>query len=530
MDNQQKNAGHLSKAFHSILSGHPGIAVETEAMPPYFVDLNLDQIIDSITEDKKEYDLKPFFYTPLTDRDSIIYRQEIFRDLEAIDLLDRLEAFAWNMRTMRDCLARADKLYYPGQKEAWFLEAVITYCHAVSDLARDLDTARLNSRGLLAFRDYLKAYGWSDRFTTLFAEAKQIAAGLAAIRYSIIIKGSTIKVRPYESEPDYSADIGQTFEKFRQGQVKDYASKLPDYAEMNHVEAKVLEFVAMLNPDIFTRLKDFCLKSREFRDETVVVFDREIQFYIVCLDHMEKFSGSGLPFCYPGLSNPGKDIFCHDGFDLALAGKLLDKKAAVVCNDFYLDGKERIIVVSGPNQGGKTTFARTFGQLHYLARLGCPVPGRDARLFVSDRLFTHFERQENIGNLSGKLQDDLVRITEILDQATPDSIIILNEIFTSTALSDAIFLSRTVMEKIHGLDALCVCVTFIDELSVFSEKTVSMVSTVVPENPAARTFKIIRKPSDGLSYALSLSEKYRLTYKSLKERLNHESVSHVPRS
>jgi len=505
--------------FHSILSEKIDEVIESSDPREYFVDLNLDQIIESITASKKEYNLKPFFFTPLTDVDSIFYRHEIFRDLENPELFKAIIKFAQNLRTMREFITQANKLYYLYQKETWFVDAVTIYCKAVNDLVQDINLADLKSRGLINFRDFLTAYSLSDQFTQLLLEAQQIIAELSTVKYSMIIKGSTIKVRHYESEPDYSAEVEQTFDKFKQGAVKDYRVKLSEWIEMNHVEAKVLDFVALLYPDIFAKLNDYCVKNQNFLNETVGIFDREIQFYIAYLEHIETFKNKGLQFCYPQISNPEKDIFDYDGFDLALADKLKFESSSVICNDFYLKGKERIIVVSGPNQGGKTTFARTFGQLHYLTSLGCPVPGREARLLLVDQLFTHFEQKENIKNLRGKLQDDLVRITEILDKATPNSIVILNEIFTSTTLSDAIFLSKKVMDKIIELDLLCVCVTFIDEMSHYSEKTISMVSTVALDNPTLRTFKIIRKSADGLSYALSIAEKYRLTYNNLKERL-----------
>jgi DNA mismatch repair protein MutS len=507
--------------FQSILFARTenGRDSETAEAPAFFADLNLDQLIDAITAGKQEYHLQPFFYTPLHDLDAITYRYEIMQDLENPQLFEHIQAFARNMRTMREHLTQANKLHYQYQKERWFLDAVGIYCDAVTDLLHDLSLVDIQSHGLLAFREYMTTYTSSDRFTSLLSETKQLKADLSAVKYCLLIKGNRITVRKYEAERDYSQEVEETFAKFKQGAAKDYRVKLRSWPEMNHVEAQVLDLVARLYPDTFLQLDDYCAKKGNYLNETLSTFDREIQFYVAYLEYIVSIKRAGLSFCYPQLSATRKDIYAHEEFDIVLAHKLLHERLPVVCNDFSLNGKERVFVVTGPNQGGKTTFARTFGQLHYLAGLGCPVPAKEAQLFLFDRLFTHFEKEETITDLRGKLQDDLVRMRQILSEATSNSIIILNEIFTSTTVNDAFFLSKKILEQLLQLDALGVCVTFIDELASFSEKTVSMVSTVVPENPVVRTYKVVRKPADGLAYALAIAEKYRLTYERVKERI-----------
>ena len=508
-------------AFRSILFARTedSIGVETLEAPGFFADLNLDQVIDDITAGKQEYNLKPLYYASLHDVDAIKYRHEVIQDLEGEALFESLKSFAGRMRAMREGLAQAEKLHYKYQKESWFLDAVEIYCDAVSCLVHDLSLVDLKSRGFLAFREYLANYAGSDGFVSLQRETKKLKQELSAVKYCVLIRGNRVQVSKYEAETDYSAEVERTFERFKQGAVKDYRVQFPDWPEMNHVEAQVLDLVAQLYPDVFQSLDRYCLENGAYLDATIARFDREIQFYVAYLEHIALLKRAGLEFCYPEISDADKEVYDYEGFDLALAYSLVCGGSPVVCNDFYLTGAERIFVVSGPNQGGKTTFARTFGQLHYLASIGCPVPGRRARLFLYDRIFTHFEREEDIRNLRGKLQDDLVRIHSILSQATANSILIMNEIFSSTTLRDGIFLSRKIMERVIQLDLLCVWVTFIDELASLSEKTVSMVSTILPGNPALRTYKIVRKPADGLTYAMCIAEKYGLTYECLKERI-----------
>jgi DNA mismatch repair protein MutS len=514
-----------SAPFCSILFDQSEMGVVDREQPEIFGDLNLDQIVDSITAGREEYKLKPFFYAPLTDVETVRYRHDILRDLEDPAVAGYVGSFAEEMREMRGHLSQAGKAYYKYQKQSWFLDAVETYCNAAIQLSNALLHANIGSSGFRAFRGYLATYIDSDSFRRLVAETHKLRADLAGIRYSLHIAGKCVTVRKYDNEVDYGVDVLRAFEKFSLGAAKEYRFRYNSSPDMNHVEAAVLDLVAELFPDVFSSLEEYCNLHSDYLAGTIARFDREVQFYIACLEHVHRLKSAGLPFCYPEVTNESKEIYGNGVFDLALANKLVGQGSCIVPNDFYLRDPERILIVSGPNQGGKTTFARTFGQLHLLASVGCPVAGTSARLFLFDKLFTHFEKEEDIRNLSGKLEDELRRIHQILASATPKSILIMNESFLSTRLKDAVFLSKQIMLRIVAVDMLCLSVTFLDELASFSETTVSMVSTVNPTDPALRTFKVVRQPADGLAYAAAIAQKYRLTHDAIKARISGEKRS-----
>jgi DNA mismatch repair protein MutS len=494
----------------------PGLVEEP---PSYFPDLNLDQVVDAITAGRGEYDLKPFFYTRLSSVDAVSFRHDVLRDLEDDALRSRIEAFAEGMRRMRGRLRQGEALRHPYQQKACLLEAAEIYGDTVATLAKDLRASTFSSRGLAQLADYADSYVESERFTTLDSETRSTAERLGAIRYRLHIKGRRITVSEYEQEPTYSDEVERTFQKFRQGDVRDYRAKFVESPGMNHIEEAILDLVVGLHSEEFAELDRYCERHQDFVDEVVATFDREAQFYLAFLEHRVRLAEVGLACSYPRVSDQPAESHARDAFDIALAGALLEKGQAPIRNDFVLREPECVLVVTGPNQGGKTTFARMFGQLHHLAAIGLLVPAADAGLGLCDQIFSHFEKEEDLETGSGKLQDDLKRIHAILEATTSRSVAVMNESLTSTTVSDARRLGEAVIEELIEKGVRSVYVTFIDELAQLADATVSMVATVPPGDPANRTFKVVRRPPDGKAYAVAIAEKYGLTYPNLKRRL-----------
>ncbi len=493
--------------------------IDDRPEPGFFGDVNLDQVVAAVVAGRDEYRLVPYFRAALSDVDAVVYRQQVMRDLDGMPLAGQVAQFGRRMQAVRRGVAYAGKVASPQVAWRWVADSAVAYAGAVEDLGRRLGVAELASAGMRGFRDYLAGYLRSARYTAMAAEARQVVARLDGLDFSLTVKGPRIQVRRFTGEDDYATQVEDTFARFRHGAVKDYRAQYRDTVTVGHIEAQVLERVARLFPDEFAALRDFCARHPGFVDDTVALFDRQVQFYLAWLDYLGPLRAAGLAFCYPLVSARVKAVDVRGVFDIALAAKLVSANQPVVGNDVRLDGAQRMVVVTGPNQGGKTTYARAIGQVHHLARLGLPVAGTSARLPLVDGVFTHFERGENLTDLRGKLQDDLVRIRDILRQATGDSLIILNEIFTSTTLADALALSASILREVADLDAVCVCVTFIDELASANAKTVSVVAGVDPQDPTRRTFRIEPRPADGRAYAAALAAKHGLTYQRIVEVL-----------
>lgn len=507
--------------FHGLLWPTAEEVPAEDGRADFLADLQLDRIIASVCAGDAV--LRTHFLRPARDVATIAYRQAVMAELENATLAAHFRAFAHGMQGVRAWLAAAQRATPASLQSArWVLQAAQEYILALRALAAALATARLEAAGLLGWREWLVAYLGSESFAALAEEAQGLQAAFGAAAFNVHLRGNEVTISACADEIDYSAAVEHTFARLHDAVPVAPAVAAAEPAQLNPVEEEILACVAALHPAVFARLASFRRQHGEFLDTTVAQFDADLRFYFAWLDYLAPLRAAGLSFCYPHLSDNDKSIEMHDAFDLALAASLTREGQTVVGNDVELLGDERLLVITGPNQAGKTGLARAIGQAHYLAALGCAVPGRSARLFLCDRLFTHFEREENLAQQQSKLEDDLVRMHAILRAATSRSLVILNEAFASTTLQDATALSRRVMAELSQRGMLTVFVTFIDELASFDAHTVSLVGVMAQQGQcgeAARTYRFCREHADGRAYALAIAEKYGLSYARILERL-----------
>ena len=508
--------------FLSVLQPGASARPSRRASDDTLHDLALDQVSARLASATRTVDLAALFACPLDDPDDVRYRQAVFADLRLEPVVHAVDGFEELVRTVLLHENAASQAHYAQERDLWHLHAADAYVQAVTALATTLpaalEEAGATSDALAGLARHVRAHVASAAFEELRDRVARLVEGVASVRVDILVRGAKVTVARYDGETDLEQEVLETFARFRQDVPAGDPRPVGSDLGLDHVQAAILGEVAHLYPELFADLAAF---ARDVPDVVEPVLRRaagELLFYTAYLALLRPLEQAGLVTCLPDVTAT-KALSVRDTYDLALARVRVAEHKPVVTNDLELHDAERILVVSGPNQGGKTTAARTFGQLHHLASLGCPVPGRDAQLFLADQVLTQFEREESLDSLEGRLGTDLARMHRLLDAATDRSVVVLNEVFSSTTLDDARFLTRTVLERLIALDVLAVCVTFIDAMSRLGPQTVSVVARVDPDDPTRRTLRLARRPADGRAYALALAAKYGLTDEHLRERL-----------
>ena len=171
----------------------------------------------------------------------------------------------------------------------------------------------------------------------------------------------------------------------------------------------------------------------------------ELAFYIGCLNLYEQLAQMGEPVSFPLPVAPNERRLSFDGlYDVCLA---LTMKQKVVGNDVMADNKD-LVTITGANQGGKSTFLRSIGLAQLMMQCGMFVPAESFCANLCEGLFTHYKRKEDASMKSGKLDEELSRMSTIADDITSNSMALFNESFAATNEREGSEIARQIVSAL----------------------------------------------------------------------------------
>lgn len=247
----------------------------------------------------------------------------------------------------------------------------------------------------------------------------------------------------------------------------------------------------------------------------------EFVYYIRFAEFIEKNLKKGMPFCEAQIievtTSNGLRMSAKGLYNLKLATSL-ERSDDIVPNDLDFDESHTAYILTGANRGGKTTITQAVGILYVLAQGGIYVPATSFSYVPVDSIFTHFPADEDKTMDLGRLGEECVRFKEIYALATTDSLMLLNETFSTTSFEEGYYIACDSVKAIINKGIRTIYNTHmhklaydVEELNVASDKYKAS-SLIVKNEGNNRSFKVSIAPPEGMSYAKDIAEKYGVTY------------------
>lgn len=263
----------------------------------------------------------------------------------------------------------------------------------------------------------------------------------------------------------------------------------------------------------------------------------ELAFFLGAARLVSVLRTEGYPLVRPAIAPPDERVFAADGlYNLELALRLRAAPPAEgvpnapVANAAAFDDASRIFVLTGPNRGGKTTFARAVGLAQVLAQAGLPAPAWAARVSPVDAIFTLFPAAEQARTGMGRLDEEAAALAAIFRRAAARSLVLLNEPLGSTSPREAVAIARDVLCGLRLLGARAILVTHLHDLAREVEDLNAAVngpSRIASLVAAARTYSIVPGLPEGRSYAADIAVAHGLQLGQIERTLRERGVAPI---
>lgn len=518
-------------SYYSILFPEKCHCFE-EIQPVFFGDLQLDGILKAILSKYMEFDIRKYFYTLPGSAATVLYRQNVYRELEqnpslVVVLKQYTSLLLESERSFRFYKQMDDKV----KKGSYLLQTCQKYINALELLNQKLTDTEVVSEGFSTLKQRLTDLFEDLEFVKFKDTVKQAFSYMETMNLTLVIKKKELRVldEPCGNQNGIAQQIREFLKVFdipeENKEKKDDMVKhiFPSPLETSLLENTIVELLQKSRPEIFKVLQDFSDYNFSMDENIFYNLKNEVLFYISFYEFEQQLKQTGHRLEYPQICETAA-LETEGVYDAALAWKNRFSDYPIVRNDITWKEKKTFLVVTGPNQGGKTTLARAIGQSVYFMQIGLKVPCARMKSRFFEQILTHFEVEESVETGAGKLKEELQRLKPMMQNSggnITNCFVILNELFTTATTYDARIMAQKVMEHFSRSQCLGIYVTHIQELADENElpQVQSMVAQVDKEDDSIRTFKIVPMEAMGLGYSDSIVKKYELDYEHVAARI-----------
>ena len=427
-----------------------------------------------------------------------------------------------------------------------------SYLESMTEIELYISSISILHSGLGNIKDKVK----SDAFKKLATRIDDLVSSEYYAELNAKLAELTNRVRDIKSvtigvnldaqlRPSYAGVLSINPESFRSGDVLDKILRLnfkeDEYTcianlvpfnkkqSENQRTALSLAFNSAIN-DVYKQslrswkkiVQSFVLENTDF----LLNLMPEIEFLVKGTNLLRVLKKKGLHLCTPEIVSDKITFVAHEIYNPCVALKVDDE---MITNDIEFDESAMIYVLTGPNRGGKSVITCAVGLAQAMFQLGMFIPARDAKISITDAIFTHFPTGADDTIDKGRLGEECARLRDIFEHVTKNSFVLLDESLSSTGAYEASYIAAEVLAGFSRIGCRCLFSTHLHELAAQIDNINARTSVdggsnidtlVAGIEDGNRSFKIVRMKPDGKSYARDIADKYGLSYENIVKNFN----------
>ena len=489
--------------------------------------------------DLKSRDVSDFF---TTDAEVMTYRQEAFADmLDNPSLKDVLMSVVPVLNDITELRRLDSEASETTESYLLSITEIELYISCVDRLNEGLKKIRdsLKSRAFITLSDRIKELAESEYYKNLNKKLNELTQRVREIRSITVgvnldaqLRPSSAGVLSINSEPFKSGELLEKILRlnFKEDQYTCIASLVPFGKGQNENTKTALSYAfnTAINDVFKSSIKSWKHIVHEYvldNTDFLLRIQPEFEFLAKGTDFMRELIQLGCPLCIPQITDiKNKDFSAIGLYNPSVALQISDN---IVKNDFAFDDNGRIYVLTGPNRGGKSVITCAVGLAQAMVQLGMFAPADSLVISPVDGLYTHFPIGADDTIDKGRLGEECVRLGVMFDRITENSLVLLDESFSSTGAYEASYIAADVLMAFSKIGCRVIFSTHLHELSAQLDDInrrceefggTKIDSLVARITDGKRCFRIDRVKPDGKSYARDIANKYGLSFDQIIDR------------